>query len=285
MPIQSKEDRVIITHPKNKDTYVEILNSGATVFSWKLDGQDVLWLSDAAKLDGSKPVRGGIPLVFPRFGPPGHHPPTDKLPQHGFARNVTWEFLGSQDDVTAQWGLGPENLSEEFRAAWNYDFTLIYTVKLEDKALITSLEVENTDTKPFEFNVLFHHYLAIPEIEDVAVSGLQGLSFVDKVDDGKIKAASNSEITFSGEVDRQYGNTPSEATVLFKGKPLYITKSSNLTDTVVWNPWDEKASGMSDFYPKSGYHKMVCVEHGSVSKFQSLEPGAKWLGSVTVERA
>lgn len=38
---------------------------GATVTSWKANGQEQLFLSQKAVLDGSKPVRGGIPLVFP----------------------------------------------------------------------------------------------------------------------------------------------------------------------------------------------------------------------------
>lgn len=39
---------------------------GATVTSWKLaDGSEQLFLSEGAHLDGSKPIRGGIPLVFP----------------------------------------------------------------------------------------------------------------------------------------------------------------------------------------------------------------------------
>lgn len=45
---------------------VSVLLYGATVVSWKdKHGDEKLWLSEAAKLDGSKPVRGGIPLVFP----------------------------------------------------------------------------------------------------------------------------------------------------------------------------------------------------------------------------
>lgn len=45
---------------------VEVLLFGATVISWKdRAGNEKLWVSDAAKLDGSKAVRGGIPLVFP----------------------------------------------------------------------------------------------------------------------------------------------------------------------------------------------------------------------------
>ena len=45
-----------------------------------------------AKLDGSKAIRGGIPVVFPNFGP-------WKLgPQHGFARISTWTVDKSGDD-------------------------------------------------------------------------------------------------------------------------------------------------------------------------------------------
>jgi glucose-6-phosphate 1-epimerase len=45
---------------------VEILLYGATIISWKdAAGTDKLWLSEKAKLDGSKAVRGGVPVVFP----------------------------------------------------------------------------------------------------------------------------------------------------------------------------------------------------------------------------
>ena len=45
---------------------VDILFHGATVISWKsANGKENLFLSSKAVLDGSKPVRGGIPLVFP----------------------------------------------------------------------------------------------------------------------------------------------------------------------------------------------------------------------------
>lgn len=45
---------------------VEVLLHGATVISWKsASGKENLFLSSKAQLDGSKAVRGGIPLVFP----------------------------------------------------------------------------------------------------------------------------------------------------------------------------------------------------------------------------
>lgn len=57
-------DRVTASLPTGES--VEILLYGATIISWKTsNGEEKLWLSEAAKLDGSKAVRGGIPLVFP----------------------------------------------------------------------------------------------------------------------------------------------------------------------------------------------------------------------------
>lgn len=43
--------------------------------------------SEKAVYDNKKAIRGGIPLVFPNFGP------WDLGPQHGFARISTWTLL------------------------------------------------------------------------------------------------------------------------------------------------------------------------------------------------
>lgn len=64
---------VVATLPTGES--IQILLYGATVTSWKdATGDEKLWLSQAADLTGSKPVRGGIPLVFPvrraRVAPP-----------------------------------------------------------------------------------------------------------------------------------------------------------------------------------------------------------------------
>lgn len=61
--IDDKFDRVLAVHPTGST--VEILLYGATIISWKYKDIERLWLSENAKLDGSRPVRGGLPLVFP----------------------------------------------------------------------------------------------------------------------------------------------------------------------------------------------------------------------------
>lgn len=61
--ISPENDRVTATLPTG-DSVVVLLH-GASVISWKARGQENLWLSEAAILDGTKPVRGGVPIVFP----------------------------------------------------------------------------------------------------------------------------------------------------------------------------------------------------------------------------
>lgn len=53
----------IVELKKGTDT-VKIHLHGATVISWCVEGKELLFLSSKALLDGSKPIRGGIPLVF-----------------------------------------------------------------------------------------------------------------------------------------------------------------------------------------------------------------------------
>lgn len=62
--ISPDNSRVKATLPTGES--VEVLLYGATVISWKsASGQENLFLSQKALLDGSKAVRGGIPVVFP----------------------------------------------------------------------------------------------------------------------------------------------------------------------------------------------------------------------------
>jgi glucose-6-phosphate 1-epimerase len=78
MPVDLKNDTVTLTHG---DSEVTIYHFGASLTSWKYKGSERIFTSEKAIYTGPKAIRGGIPLVFPQFGPNG------PLPQHGFARD------------------------------------------------------------------------------------------------------------------------------------------------------------------------------------------------------
>ena len=107
------------------------------------------------------------------FGPPPKDHATGKLPQHGFARNSNWEYMGKSssesgslskggdDSVTLDFGLSSAQLSEEAKNAWPYDFGLVYSVTLGRDRLQTMLNVRNTGDKSFEFQMLLHSYFRV----------------------------------------------------------------------------------------------------------------------------
>jgi len=276
--ISDDSSRVIATLPTGDR--VEVLLYGATVISWKsANGKENLFLSDKAHLDGSKPVRGGIPVVFPLFGAPTAGHETGKLPQHGFARSSRWEYLGKSSSessslpgnggdasVKLDFGLSEGIIDSKARSAWNHQFGLTYSITLSTGELYTSLAVSNTESSAWDFQVLFHTYL------DKVVAG-----------GPKESSATKKAITFEQETDRVYTKSDKTITVLESDEPRFEVKRDALGDVVVWNPWSEKAKGMADFGPADGWKSMVCVEAGSVGSWMTLEGGDTWEGGQRIK--
>lgn len=102
------------------------------------------------------------------FGPPPKEHATSALPQHGFARNAYWEFLGKSTSETEgdasvklDFGLSKGMLSDKFQKEWPFEFGLVYSVTLSPRSLITSLQVQNKGTTAFEFQSLLHTYFRV----------------------------------------------------------------------------------------------------------------------------
>jgi galactose mutarotase-like enzyme len=171
--VDVSDDTVTATLPTHDTVTINLF--GATVTSWTCGGDSTeqLFLSTAAHLDATKAIRGGIPIVFPVFGPPPAAHATGKLPQHGFARSTLWEFLGKNtsessrgkrggdEEVKLDFGLSSGMLAEEMREKWPCEFGLVYSVTLGKGTLETWLHVQNKGGEMFEFQALFHNYFKI----------------------------------------------------------------------------------------------------------------------------
>src|SRR5579862_7041950 len=78
-------DRVLITSALAEG---EIYLHGAHVTHWRPAGaKPVLFMSADSLFQKDKPIRGGVPIIFPWFGPRQGHP---ESPAHGFARTHPW---------------------------------------------------------------------------------------------------------------------------------------------------------------------------------------------------
>lgn len=266
MPVTIAPDRITL-HSASGLASTTVLLHGATLISWTYSGVERLFTSTHAVTDGSKAVRGGIPLVFPQFGPVG------VLPQHGFARTSKWAFGGVHTDsassVSCSFVLTHNQVAPEMRKLWPFEFQLVYTVTLAGNNLVTGLKVSNTGTAAFDFTTLFHTYIRVKQIAETHIVGLEGVAYTDSVLKKSVDAPLEPHVDFSGEVDRVY---PDVGYAVAVAGVMVLTRSANLPDVVVWNPWVDKARGMSDFGDEE-YREMVCVEAGKVASPVSLSAG------------
>ncbi|KAH7930980.1 galactose mutarotase-like protein [Leucogyrophana mollusca] len=290
MPVEQKDGRVLLTHPKGSST--EVLLYGATVISWKAgtkprpEPMERLFVSSKAALDGSKPVRGGIPVVFPCFGAP-IHPEHSRLGQHGFARSEVWTFerivMDNDAGVSVRLTLEP---TPRITAKYDRPFHLAFVVTLAEHQLSTDLHVTNTSTSTafppdnLEFQALFHNYIRAPS-KDVLVFPLQHLQYYDKTEateEGRTKAKveTRAGVDVRKFTDSVYEDAPQKYEATWPGGGIDINVKK-LKDLVVWNPREEAGAKIADM-EEGGWDKYICVEPGYVRGFAKVEPGKRWIG-------
>ncbi|KAH7911198.1 galactose mutarotase-like domain-containing protein [Hygrophoropsis aurantiaca] len=290
MPVEQSNGRVILSHPKGSSA--QILLYGATVVSWKAgtkphpEPAERLFVSSKASLDGSKPVRGGIPVIFPCFGAPTH-PEHLKLGQHGFARSETWSFekivMDNEAGVSVRLTL---ETTPSIAAKYDKPFHLAFVVTLAEHQLSTDLHVTNTSTSDMfppdnlEFQALFHNYIRAPS-EDVLIFPLQNLHYYDKTEPteegrSKAKLETRSGVDVRKFTDSVYEDAPPKYEATWPGGGIDINVTQ-LKDLVVWNPQEEAGAKIADMEDK-GWEKYVCIEPGFVRGFATIEPGRTWIG-------
>lgn len=248
---------------------------GGQVLSWTTaDGRERLYLSPQAVFDGSAPVRGGIPLCFPQFAAQGG------LPKHGLVRTREWAVAARRcgdDYALATLELGDDDAS---RALWPHGFRLELTVMLEAGRLDLELCVANTGEAPFSFTGALHTYLRVVQVEDVALEGLRGLDYADATQGGRVVRETGTEILVEGEVDRIYRGVR-RPQLLRAGNLSLGIGQQGFTDTVIWNPWTDKAAALADL-PDDGWRHLLCVEAAVAAAPLEVPAGEEWYGRQTL---
>lgn len=271
----------IIKLERGDGSTCSISTFGATLISWTVKDKEMIFVSPKAVLDGTKAIRGGIPICFPAFGP------WSGGPQHGFARSSTWSVSSppsktDNGDVSVTLSLTD---TPEIRKAFDHSFQLKYTVILKESSLLLSLDFTNKNTdKSVDFTTALHTYFKVPNVANVKISGLKGVELQDKTLPGvPTSTEERDDVVLEGWTDRVYRNTSGTQIISgLEGGAKFILSKNNLSDTVVWNPFEEKAAGMGDL-GSGNWPGFVCVEAGQCVDKVSVEPGQEWGATHTIE--
>ena len=246
---------------KTEWSVAEIYLHGAHVATFQeKDKPSLLFLSEESRFQEGEPIRGGIPVILPWFGP------KEGDVAHGFARVQNWDLTDTKvtEDGSVRVALrlpdGPEMAKWGTPFAAEYAVTVGKTLKLE--LTITNLSKE----RELILEDCLHTYFTVGEIGAVTIAGLKGAEYLDKVEGLAKKTETNEVIQIGSEVDRVYMDTTSEVEIRDAklGRVIRVKKEGSKS-TVVWNPWIAKADAMSDFGNEE-FQRMVCVESGNVGK-------------------
>lgn len=254
-----------------------VFDHGAHVFAWRPDGaRPVIWMSREAVFAPDAAIRGGVPICFPWFGA---GPDGALAPAHGFARLNPWRRVGVNDETAAQGRLTVDYAFDHAAAGPQPDFPHRFAAELRvvfaPDYLQIDLVVKNTGDAPFACEAALHTYLAVGDARGVTLDGLDGAPFIDKAAEAPAReAVQQGVLALVGETNRIYA---SEAAVTVVDpaweRRLVVTKGGS-AQTVVWNPWIDRAKAMADFGDDE-WTGMVCVEAAAIGeRALRLSPGA-----------
>ncbi|WP_110969803.1 D-hexose-6-phosphate mutarotase [Pseudomonas huaxiensis] len=258
-----------------------VAQQGAQVLSYQRLGEPpLLWLSDQALFKHGKSVRAGVPVCWPWFGNLQRNPEAvrkqfkgSEAPAHGLARGRDWQLLGidsSGDSVQLEFTL-PESQGD--LPDWPHQVELKLSIVMGEQ-LSLNLTSTNLGKGHVTLSQALHSYFAVSDVRSVQVEGVTGLNYIETLADWE-QRTQPADLTFSGETDRIYLNTPSLLSIVDPTWNRRIRLScSGSRSAVIWNPWTERAAELADM-ADDGWQRMLCIETANVwDDLVELAPGA-----------
>ena len=259
---------------ENAQSRTVIALQGAHVMAFQPAGQrEMLWVSPKTLLQAGTPIRGGIPLCLPWFGPG-----PDGKTMHGFARVKAWSVSTAERLASGATRLVLELAGDAAtHALWPHAFAFRLEIEAGE-TLKMVLNAENRSTEPAPLAFAFHTYFAVPDVATARVAGLDGTTYIDKMDNFARKAQAG-EVTIDSVTDRIYLDVPQRQTI--SAGPAHIAIESAAKCAVVWNAWNNDRN-IPDL-GEGNHAGYLCVERGDVAEHApTLAPGGAYQAWMTL---
>lgn len=228
---------LIIEHKAGK---AAIALQGAQLLSWQphFCQKDVLWLSEIEPFKQGQAIRGGIPICYPWFGRNGD-------PIHGYARISLWQldqWQVSESEVKLSLVLKNQHQQVEAEIAMTFS---------------DDCQIDFTHYGEQPAQLALHSYFNISQIEGINVTGLPATAY-DHLQQKNITIPPT--LTINSPIDAVFTGNDANIQINDEDRSIQII-NHNTSDTVVWNPWHQPTSAMSD----QAYKNMLCVESARIN--------------------
>ena len=248
-----------------------VAEQGAQVLRYQpANQQPLIWLSEQAAYQAGQSVRGGIPVCWPWFGDLQRNPQAirdahlrpENAPAHGLVRGCDWQLVGlNTEDEGVLLSFAFDTAAQPF-AEWPLTAELQLDIHLSERLSLT-LTTRNLGDRELPISQALHSYFAVSDIRQVKVEGLDPGRYIDTLDGWSVQRQKEA-VSFAGETDRIYLDTPQRMSIVDSGWQRRIVLSSEgSASAVVWNPWIDKARRLSQF-ADDAWQGMLCIEHANV---------------------
>jgi glucose-6-phosphate 1-epimerase len=156
---------------------------------------------------------------------------------------------------------------------WPHQVDLTLSIRL-DEQLHIHLTSHNRGSETVSISQALHSYFAVSDVRDVHVEGVDGLNYIETLDNWKT-VTQTGDLRFTGETDRIYLDVPPQLSIVDPAweRRIELTSSGSRT-AVIWNPWIDRAAAFSDM-ADDGWQRMLCIETANVmDDVVKLKPGA-----------
>lgn len=245
---------------------------GARIVSWKVCGEEMLWMPSVPQKDDGKWRHGGIPIVWPWQG--------DEYPDgvtNGPLHGVAWQSpFKVESRKTVERG---EELSLSLEAG---DLRADYTIVLGDCCLWHTFKTTNIGKVPRKFAMSIHPYFYLPERNQAVIHGLDGLRYRD----ARVGFATNGvwkgEMPVTAWADleffRKNGVCGMGCMVSHAGQSRVRIDSLDAEALWVWNPgerWAENGAALYGELPDDAWRHILSIEPSTLGMKDAkpLQPG------------
>ena len=225
-------------------------HEGARITSWKVNGEELLWMPSVPQKDDGKWRHGGIPLVWPWVGseyPDG----VTNGPLHGVAWQRPFKIEKRRKIPSGE----AIDLSIE-ACGLRGD----YTIAINYCSLRFSFKTTNISAEPRKYAMAIHPYFRLPERDFAVVEGLDGLRYRDTRDGYSANGVWKGLLPITNWTDHVFYR---------KGEPLFAEIRDVRLDRMNWLGFPPKD-------PKPKLASIVIVRSAEAASFCVWNPGEEW---------
>ncbi len=169
MNLINQENEIYVLK-KDKQNFINFCPSrGGIITKWVNNSESILYFDEKRFLNHFQSIRGGIPILFPICGT------LDKssffgekyidLHQHGFARDLKWQFSIDNANTILNLILVSNQLTKKY---YPFDFKLNIQISFGVNSLEFIINIKNYSRKKMPINFGLHPYFNISNFNNIA---------------------------------------------------------------------------------------------------------------------